>query len=138
MPSVLNPYINFDGNAKEAVEFYQQVLGGKLVMSTFKEGGMPIDESLAGRIMHAMLTAENGMLLMVSDTAPGMTYRPGNNIAISLSGDNEEELRGYWDKLSLGAKITMPLDKAPWGDMFGMLTDQFGVDWLVNIAAKKA
>ena len=137
MPSKLNPYISFDGKAKEAIEFYKNVFGGNLTLSTFKEGGMPVDPSVADRIMHAMLIAENGMTLMVSDTPPGMPYNPGNNIGISLSGDNEEELKGYWNKLSDGATITVPLDKAPWGDTFGMVTDKFGIGWLVNITAKK-
>ena len=137
MQSKLNPYISFDGKAKEAVEFYQTVFGGKLIMSTFKEGGAPVGPADADNIMHAMLTADNGMILMAADTPPGMPYNPGTNIAISLSGDNEEELKGYWDKLSAGAKITMPLDKAPWGDTFGMMTDKFGIHWLVNIAGKK-
>jgi PhnB protein len=107
-------------------------------MSTFKEGGAPVGLSDADKIMHAMLATENGMVLMAADTSPGMPYNPGNNIAISLSGDNEEELKGYWSKLSVGAKIAMPLDKAPWGDTFGMLTDVFGINWLVNIAGKKS
>jgi PhnB protein len=137
MQSKLNPYISFDGNAKEAMEFYKNVFGGKLATSTFKEGGMPSDPANADKIMHAMLVADNDMILMASDT-PGTDYKPGNNISISLSGDNEAELKGYWDKLSPGASITMPLEKAPWGDMFGMLTDTFGIHWLVNIAGKKA
>ena len=78
------------------------------------------------------------MTLMASDTPPGMPYNPGANIGVSLSGDNEDELKGYWTKLSDGAKITVALDKAPWGDTFGMLTDKFGIGWLINIAAKQA
>ncbi|MBX4200763.1 VOC family protein [Candidatus Parcubacteria bacterium] len=137
MQSKLNPYISFDGNAKEAMEFYKNAFGGKLAMSTFKEGGAPLNETNPDGIMHAMLVADNDMILMASDT-PGTDYKPGNNISVSLSGDNEAELKGYWDKLSEGAKVTMPLEKAPWGDMFGMLTDKFGIHWLVNIAGKKA
>jgi len=137
MPSKLNPYISFDGRAKEAMEFYKNVLGGPLTLSTFKEGGAPVGPEDADKIMHAMLIADNGMTLMAADTPPGMTYNHGNDIGISLSGDNEEELKGYWTKLSDGAKITVPLDKAPWGDTFGMLTDKFGIGWLVNIAGKK-
>jgi PhnB protein len=66
-----------------------------------------------------------------------MEFKPGSNISISLSGDNEEELRGYWNKLSEGGTIGMPLEKAPWGDTFGMLTDKFGIGWMVNVAGKK-
>ncbi|HRH23257.1 MAG TPA: VOC family protein [Candidatus Magasanikbacteria bacterium] len=134
MASKLNPYINFNGNAKQAIEFYKTVFGGILTMSTFKDSGMPCEESDAHKIMHAMLIAENGMMLMVSDAPPGMPHTPGNNISISLSGDDEKELRGYWDTLSNGGTIVVPLEKAPWGDTFGMLTDFFGISWMVNIA----
>lgn len=137
MSTKLNPYIGFNGNAKEAVEFYKTVLGGNLTMSTFKKGGVPVEPQDENKLMHAMLTADNGMTLMVCDTPPGMPYNPGTNISVSLSGDDEAELSGYWNKLSVGATISMPLAKAPWGDMFGMLTDKFGIIWLVNIAGKK-
>jgi len=137
MPSKLNPYISFKDQAKDAMEFYKNVLGGTLTLSTFKEGGAPVGPEDADKIMHAALIADNGMTLMAADTPPGMAYNHGDNIGISLSGDNEEELKGYWTKLSDGAKITVPLDKAPWGDTFGMLTDKFGIGWLVNIAGKK-
>ena len=138
MQSKLNPYISFKGNAREAMEFYKGVFGGELTMSTFKEGGAPVGAEDENKIMHSALVVENGINLMGSDTPPTMTYNPGTNISISLGGDNEGELRGYWDKLSQGAKITMPLDKAPWGDTFGMLTDKFGIGWLVNISGKKS
>ena len=137
MNTKLNPYISFKGQAKDAVEFYKSVFGGKLTMSTFKEGGAPVGPDEENNIMHAQLDADNGMTLMVSDTMAQMNYTPGTNISISLSGDNEAELKGYWDKLSDGAKITQPLEKAPWGDTFGMLTDKFGIGWLVNISGKK-
>ncbi len=138
MQSKLNPYLNFKGNAKEAAEFYKNAFGGNLTMSTFKEAGAPVEPSEADQIMHAQLIAENGMTLMLSDTPNHMSYNPGTNISISLSGENEAELQGYWDKLSVDAKIDQPLTKAPWGDMFGMFTDKFGIRWLVNITAKKA
>lgn len=138
MNSKLNPYINFNGNAKEAMEFYKNAFGGQLTMTTFKDGGAPHDPSESEQIMHAMLIADNGITLMASDTPKGWDYTAGTNMSISLSGDNEAELQGYWDKLSTEAKIDQPLVKAPWGDMFGMFTDKFGIRWLVNIAGKKA
>ena len=138
MNSKLNPYINFNGNAKEAMEFYKNALGGQLTMSTFKDGGVPHDPSESEKIMHAMLIADNGITLMASDTPKGWEYSKGTNMSVSLSGDNEAELQGYWDKLSTEAKIDQPLVKAPWGDMFGMFTDKFGIRWMVNIAGKKA
>jgi PhnB protein len=75
---------------------------------------------------------------MAADTPKSMEFNPGNNVSLSLSGENEEELRGYWDKLAEGADIKMPLEKAQWGDTFGMLTDRFGVHWMINITAPKA
>ncbi len=138
MSSKLNPYLSFDGNARDAIEFYKSVFGGKLDMTTYKDGGMPHDPSEDEKIMHATLEAENGMTLMASDTPASMEHHSGSSISISLSGDNEEELKGYWDKLSDSATIGMPLEKAPWGDIFGMLTDKFGIGWMVNIAGLKA
>jgi PhnB protein len=137
MQSKLNPYINFKANAREAMEFYKSIFGGKLDMTTFKEANIPgmSDPSQDNNIMHAQLEAENGIIFMASDTPSEMPYESGKNINMSLSGDNEEELRGYWGKLSEGGTITMPLDKAPWGDTFGMLTDKFGISWMVNITA---
>lgn len=136
MNSKLNPYINFDGQAKEAIEFYHNVFGGTLTMTTFKEGGMSQDPSDDDKIMHAMVVVENGMTLMVSDAPKGWEHDSGSAISISLSGDNEAELKGYWDKLSVGGQISQPLVAAPWGDMFGMLTDKFGIKWMVNITGK--
>lgn len=137
MPSKLNPYISFNGNAQNAMEFYQTVLGGNLTKSTFKEGGAQVGPEFESKLMHAALSTDNGMTIMAADTPPGMPYSHGTDISISLSGDDEAQLRGYWEKLTGGATIAVPLDKAPWGDTFGMLTDKFGIGWLVNISGKK-
>lgn len=138
MSSKLNPYLSFKDNAREAMEFYKTVFGGKLVSSTFKEFEASRDPREDNKIMHSMLEAANGMTLMAADTPSHMEYRPGTNGSISLSGDDENELGGYWEKLSKGATIREPLAKAPWGDTFGMLTDKFSVGWMVNIAGRKA
>jgi PhnB protein len=132
MSSRLNPYINFDGDAREAMEFYRDVLGGELVINTFGEYGSD-DPAIADKTMHAQLETERGFTLMASDTAPGMEHRPGTNITISLSGEDGDELRGYWDKLAESGTVGMPLEKQMWGDEFGMLTDRFGIAWMVNI-----
>lgn len=134
----LNPYLNFRDNARQAIEFYHSVFGGKLDLTTFKDGGMSQGPADANLVMHSQLEADNGMTLMASDTPPGMDFKPGTNISISLSGADEKTLRGYWDKLSAGGTVMMPLEKAPWGDTFGMCTDKFGIQWLVNIAGKAA
>jgi PhnB protein len=138
MPSILNPYISFKDNARQAMEFYHSVFGGKLTMSTFKEFQAAQDPNDENKIMHGQLEADNGIMLMGADTPAGMTQDSGANISISLSGDDEAELRGYWQKLTAGGTITVPLEPSPWGDTFGMLTDKFGTNWLVNIAGKKA
>lgn len=138
MQSRLNPYISFKDNAREAMEFYKGVFGGNLVINTFKEFHASEDPAEDNKVMHAMLEADNGITFMASDTPAGMEYHPGANISMSLSGDNETELRGYWNKLSPGGQVTMPLEKAPWGDTFGMLSDKFGINWLVNISPEKA
>lgn len=138
MTSKLNPYISFEGNAREAMAFYKTVFGGQLDLSTFGEAGMTEGVEPDG-IMHAMLVAENGITLMAADTATGMRdYVAGTNMSISLSGDNEEELTGYYNKLVDGGKVEEPLKKAPWGDTFGMCIDKFGVFWMVNIAGAKS
>lgn len=134
--TTLNPYLGFRDNAKDAMTFYQTVFGGNLAMSTFGEYHASEEAAEQDKIMHAMLTTENGMVLMGADTPNSMDYTPGTNFSVSLSGSgsDEAELRGYFDKLAEGGTIAMPLEKAPWGDTFGMCKDKFGVDWLVNIA----
>jgi PhnB protein len=133
--TTLNPYLGFRDNAKEAMGFYQSVFGGELNMSTFAEYHASEDPAEQDKIMHAMLTTENGMVLMGADTPSSMDYTPGSNFSVSLSGSGSEEaeLRGYFEKLADGGTVAMPLEKAPWGDTFGMCKDKFGVDWLVNI-----
>lgn len=133
MPTRLNPYLNFNGDARQAIEFYEGVFGGELTITTYGDGGMPHDPADKDKIMHGQLVSPSGYWLMAADTPPGMPFNPGNTISVSLSGDDDAELRGYWDKLSVGGNVMMPLEKAPWGDSFGMLTDKFGTSWLVNI-----
>ena len=132
MASVLNPYISFDGTARKAMEFYQDVFGGTLTSNTFGEYGAA-DGPAADQIMHAQLVTDGGITLMGADTPPHETYKPGENISISLSGADGDELRGYWEKLSTAGKVLVPLEKQMWGDEFGMCTDQFGINWMVNI-----
>jgi len=130
----LNPYLSFRNTAREAMDFYQSVFGGELTRSTFAEFRASDDPAEQDKIMHSMLTTGGGQVLMASDTPNSMDYTPGNNYSISLSGDDDAELRGYWEELSAGGTVTMPLAPAQWGDTFGMCTDRFGVSWLVNIA----
>jgi PhnB protein len=134
----LNPYIGFDGQAREAINFYHSVFGGDLTISTYGESGMSDDPAQADKVMHAQLDAGPDLLLMTSDAPPGMPLDSGSQISVSLSGDDEAKLRGYWDGLAQGGTVTMPLEKAPWGDSFGMCTDRYGVNWMVNISGSAA
>lgn len=132
MASRLNPYLSFTDNAKQALEFYAGVFGGTPDISTFGAAGMAGPD--ADKVMHGMLETTTGFSLMCADTPAGMERTVGSNMAVSLSGDDASELRGYWDALSAGAAVTMPLEKQMWGDEFGMCTDKFGVPWMVNIS----
>jgi len=138
MQSRLNPYIGFKDNAREAMEFYKSVFGGKLEMNTFKENNASQDPSEDEKIMHSQLEADNGIAFMAADTPNAMEYNAGTNISMSLSGDNEAELSTYFEKLSAGGTVVEPLEKAPWGDTFGMVTDRFGIHWMVNVAGQQA
>ncbi|QIP86617.1 VOC family protein [Streptomyces sp. Tu 2975] len=133
MPSRLNPYISFAGNAREAMEFYKSVLGGNLRLNTYSDIGGETSPTDADKIMHGMLETERGFTLMGADTPPGMEHKPGNNFSISLSGEDAGELRGYWEKLSADGTVNVPLEKQMWGDTFGMCVDRFGISWMVNI-----
>ena len=133
MATILNPYLSFRDDARQAMEFYHSVFGGELNTSTFADFHASDDAAEQDKVMHSMLSTGNGLVLMASDTPNRMEFTPGNNFSVSLSGEDESELRGYWEKLSDGGNVTMPLDKAPWGDTFGMCVDKFGIAWLVNI-----
>jgi PhnB protein len=137
--AILNPYLNFRTGTREAMEFYQSVLGGELRVSTFADFGAAQDPAENDLIMHAMLTTPSGFTLMAADVPPRMGYSAGENaFAVSLSGGGDAEkveLAGYFDALAAGGTVLEPLTTAPWGDTFGMVLDRFGVTWLINIAA---
>lgn len=132
MASRLNPYIVFTGQAREAMDFYRDVLGGTLTSSTFGEYGTTGPE--ADQLMHAQLETDTGFTLMAADCPPGTDVRPGDNITISLSGDDRDALRGWFERLAEGGEVSTPLEMQMWGDEFGQLVDRFGIGWLVNIA----
>jgi PhnB protein len=133
MASRLNPYVSFDGDARQAMEFYKEVFGGTLTLNSYGDFGQQ-DTPLADKIMHGMLETSSGFTLMGADSPPDMPLSPGNNFAVSLSGDDDAELRGYWEKLSAGGSVSVPMEKQMWGDVFGMCTDRFGIPWMVNIS----
>ncbi|MBP6996794.1 MAG: VOC family protein [Phycicoccus sp.] len=138
MAARLNPYLNFDGQSAEAMTFYQQVLGGELNISRFGDFGETPPGVDPDGTMHAMLETPDGFTLMASDMPPGQAIERGNNLSVSLSGDDEESLRGYFTGLSEDGTVTMPLEPQMWGDIFGMVIDKFGTAWMVNIAGPSA
>jgi len=135
MPS-LNPYISFQNQTREAMEFYQGVFGGEVSLDTFASFPdmvqEPADEQL---VMHAQLETPDGFVLMAADTPSGMDYAAPAGISVSVSGDDEASLQGYWDGLAAGGTVVMPFETPPWGGRFGMLTDRFGIDWMVAVNA---
>ncbi|QAY73031.1 VOC family protein [Agromyces protaetiae] len=133
MSVLLNPYLNFDTNAREALEFYYGVFGGELSIMTFAEGGQSQGPDDADLVMHGQLTTATGQTLMASDAPPGMPVEAYGGFSVSLSGDDDATLRGYWAGLLEGGTAVLPLEVAPWGDAFGMVADKYGVTWMVNI-----
>jgi PhnB protein len=138
MSAQLNAYLNFRNNAREAMEFYREVFGGTLTLSTFGENHASSDPAEDNLVMHSQLDGDNGIVVMASDMPARMDYQPGNNFSMSLSGDDEALLSRWYERLADGGTVTMPLEKAPWGDTFGMCLDRFGVSWLVNIAGSSS
>jgi PhnB protein len=132
MSSRLNPYLNFNGDARQALEFYAEVFGGDPTLSTFGQLGDP-DAPGADLIMHGQLETPAGYTIMGADVPPGMTYQTPAGSTVSLSGDDGDDLRKYWEQLSADGTVTIPLTKQVWGDEFGMCIDRFGTPWMVNI-----
>ncbi|MGW0865243.1 VOC family protein [Streptomyces sp. NPDC002611] len=132
MVTRLNPYLTFNGEARQAMEFYKEVFGGSLTLNSYGDFGQA-DAPNADKIMHGMLETTSGFTLMGADNPPGLESAPGNPFSVSLSGDDDAELRGYWEKLSENGSVSVPLEKQMWGDEFGMCTDRFGTPWMVNI-----
>ncbi|WP_100444355.1 VOC family protein [Glycomyces xiaoerkulensis] len=137
MASVLSPYLNFDGNALEAMEFYRDALGGDLEINTYGEMGET--GPLKDKIMHSRLQTGAGFTIMASDLPPGMEHDPGQNVTLSITGQaaDAEEIRGYWRRLSESGTVTMPLEKQVWGDEFGSCIDRFGIPWMVDFGTEE-
>jgi len=131
MALTLNPYLSFTDNARQALEFYQSVLGGELQLDEFSSFPDMVAENEQHLIMHGQLTTDDGLVLMAADTPTGMDYARPAGFAVSISGDDEGRLQETWDALAADGTVTMPYETPPWGGTFGMLTDRFGVDWMV-------
>jgi PhnB protein len=133
--TTLNPYLTFNGNAREAMTFYQQCLGGELTMQTVAEApaAYRCPEGQENHLMHAMLVKDQ-LVLMASDMVGQWGFKPGNTMAIMVNCSSEEETRNFFGKLSQGGQVTDPLRDMFWGDLFGALQDKFGVAWIFNFA----
>lgn len=128
----LNPYLGFRDNAREAMTFYESVFGGELTISTFADFQASEDPAEQDKVMHSQLETPEGLVLMGADTPNRMDYQPQAGVSVSLSGDDEAKLRGWWERLSENGTVTVPFERAPWGDTFGMCVDRFGTSWIVN------
>lgn len=130
-------YLNFDGNARSAMEFYARCLGAELSLMRFFEANVDVPAGAKDRIMHAKLT-KGACTLMASDTLPGMPFIQGNNFYICLNCESLEETEKLFASLGEKGKVTMPLQDMFWGARFGMLMDQFGVNWMLNFEKPKS
>ena len=133
MNATLSPYLNFNGNTADAMRFYQSVLGGDLNIQTFGDAGVAQNDNEKNLTLHAALTVD-GITLFASDGRPDQKVIFGDNVHLSLQGSDSAGLTGYFNGLAAGGQVDMPLAKQFWGDTFGMLTDKFGVHWMVNIS----
>jgi PhnB protein len=130
-----NPYLNFNGNCREAVEFYKSCLNGEIVsMQTF--GDVPGSEGPKDKILHTVFKA-GSVFFMASDCPPGVSVQFGNNIILNIDFEDTSSQEKAFNKLAAGGKITMPLQDTFWGARFGMLVDKFGISWMTNCEIKK-
>src|SRR5689334_9221054 len=124
------PYLNFNGNAAEALAFYGKALGGKILFQqTFGESPMPSTPDMKDKIMHASFQADK-LVIMVSDCPPDRAATRGTNISLSLNFADVASIDKTFAALSAGGTVTMELQDTFWGARFGMLTDKFGINWM--------
>ncbi len=137
--ATINPYLTFNGNCEKAFEFYKSVFGGEFpFMGRYKDtpSEYEMPESEADKIMHVSLPIGNGTILMGSDAMDSHRVNVGNNISISLNVESDEEAHRLFNGLSEGGNVTMPLEKTFWAELFGMFTDRYGINWMVNYEKK--
>ncbi|MBO4269386.1 VOC family protein [Microbispora triticiradicis] len=128
-------HLNFRGDARAALEFYQSVFGGHLAVVTYKDAGNVQDPAEADQVMWGQVAAGNGFHVMAYDVPSRLPWDRGeNSFFLSLRGETTEEITAYWERLSDGAVVTQPLEPAQWAPLYGMLTDRFGVVWVVDVA----
>lgn len=131
-------HLNFRGDARAALEFYQSVFGGHLAAVTYKDAGNVQEESEADQVMWGQVLAGNGFHVMAYDVPSQLAYDQGeNSFFVSVRGETVEEVTGYWEKLSDGAAVVVPLGPAGWAPAYGMLRDRFGVVWVADVVSEQ-
>ena len=136
---IINTYLIFDGNCRKAMEFYKKCLGGALHMNTYSEmpgGSADLPKKCKDWILHARLTMPSAVL-MASDTRPGVAIQQGNNFFVSINCDSIKDAQKLFKALSVKGKVDMPLQETFWAVRFGMLSDQFGIKWMINFEKPK-
>jgi len=129
-------HLNFQGQARAALAFYQTVFGGDLMQFTYAQAGRDTGPEDAGHIVWGQVDAPNGFRIMAFDVAAGTPWRQGENaFYVSLRGETEEEVKTLWGRLADGAAVAHDLAPAQWSPLYGMLTDRFGVTWVVDVIA---
>ncbi|RFS81284.1 VOC family protein [Actinomadura spongiicola] len=129
-------HLNFRGSAREALAFYQSVFGGRTVAVTYKDAGNVQDENEADWVMWGEVVADNGFHVMAYDVPSAMPYDLGaNSFFVSVRGEDTEEISALWQRLADGANVLRPLEPAAWAPLYGMLTDRFGVTWVLDVTA---
>lgn len=138
--TTVNVYLTFNGNCKQAFDFYKSAFGGDFqYVGTFgemppQEDAPPLSEEMKNQIMHISLPISKETILMGSDVGDmySESFKQGNNFSISISTDSKEKANQFFSQLSEGGVATMPMSQTFWGDYFGMLTDQFGINWMIS------
>lgn len=130
-------HLNFRGDARAALELYHSVFGGQIAVVTYQDAGNVQDPAEAGQVMWGQVAADSGFRVMAYDVPSRLPYALGeNSFFVSLRGDTAEEITQYWEKLSQGATVVQPLAPAQWAPLYGMLTDQFGITWVVDVVSE--
>lgn len=132
----ITAYLNFDGNCREAMNFYQRCLGAELYVMPFSEAPGDFAKEAKDRIMHARLS-KGAAILMASDTMPGTPFVPGNNFSVTVHCESLEEIEKLFSAFAENGKVTMPLQDMFWGARFGMINDQFGINWMFDFEKPK-
>jgi PhnB protein len=136
----LDPYLVFGGRAREAMEFYQSVLGGKLEVMTFGDMGETGPVPPPEAVMHSALVSDRGLRVMASDGAPGDELVRGNDFAVAINGEaeDEDEIRRCWEAFAAAGEVDVPFEKQMWGDWFGQVTDAYGIAWMFSLDSGEA